>query len=98
MKANKLRQLVDRAKPHFQPGGKLAKLQSTFDAFETFLFVPDKVTSKGAHIRDSIDLKRTMTIVILALLSACSIQVTSTFCRWGKTCRSFHGMLSDLAY
>jgi Na+-transporting NADH:ubiquinone oxidoreductase subunit B len=70
MKANKLRQLVDRAKPHFQPGGKLAKLQSTFDAFETFLFVPDKVTSKGAHIRDSIDLKRTMTIVILALLPA----------------------------
>jgi Na+-transporting NADH:ubiquinone oxidoreductase subunit B len=70
MKANKLRQLVDRAKPHFQPGGKLAKLQSTFDAFETFLFVPDKVTSKGTHIRDSIDLKRTMTIVILALLPA----------------------------
>jgi Na+-transporting NADH:ubiquinone oxidoreductase subunit B len=70
MKANKLRQLVDRAKPHFLPGGKLAKLHSTFDAFESFLFVPDKVTSKGAHIRDSIDLKRTMTIVIIALLPA----------------------------
>ncbi len=70
MKANKLRQLVDRVKPNFEKGGKLAKLQSTFDAFETFLFVPDKVTFKGSHIRDSIDLKRTMTIVILALAPA----------------------------
>ena len=48
----------------------MAKLHSTFDAFETFLFVPDRVTVKGAHIRDSIDLKRTMTIVIIALLPA----------------------------
>lgn len=43
---------------------------STFDAFETFLFVPDKVTVKGSHIRDSIDMKRTMTVVITALLPA----------------------------
>lgn len=70
MKAKKLRQLVDRVKPQFQKGGKLAKLHSTFDAFESFLFVPDRVTSGGAHIRDSIDLKRTMTVVILALLPA----------------------------
>ena len=70
MKANKLRQLVDRVKPQFQKGGKLAKLHSTFDAFESFLFVPDRVTTNGAHIRDSIDLKRTMTVVILALLPA----------------------------
>lgn len=70
MKANKLRQLVDRVKPQFQKGGKLAKLHSTFDAFESFLFVPDHVTANGAHIRDSIDLKRTMTVVILALLPA----------------------------
>lgn len=70
MKANKLRQLVDRVKPQFQKGGKLSKLHSTFDAFETFLFVPDHVTSNGTHIRDSIDLKRTMTVVIIALLPA----------------------------
>jgi Na+-transporting NADH:ubiquinone oxidoreductase subunit B len=70
MKANKLRQFVDKIKPSFEKGGKLSKLHSTFDAFETFLFVPDKVTSKGTHIRDSIDLKRTMSIVILALLPA----------------------------
>jgi Na+-transporting NADH:ubiquinone oxidoreductase subunit B len=63
-----LRNLVDQVKPHFQKGGKLYKLHSTFDAFETFLFVPDKVTFKGSHIRDSIDLKRTMSFVVIALI------------------------------
>ncbi len=43
---------------------------STFDAFETFLFVPDKVTQRGAHIRDSIDMKRTMSLVVLSLVPA----------------------------
>ncbi len=78
MKANKLRQLVDRVKPQFEKGGKLSKLHSTFDAFESFLFVPDKVTSGGAHIRDSIDLKRTMTIVIIALLPALVFGIFNT--------------------
>ncbi|MFA6770891.1 MAG: NADH:ubiquinone reductase (Na(+)-transporting) subunit B, partial [Bacteroidales bacterium] len=57
-------------KPTFSKGGKLSFLHSTFDAFETFLFVPDTVTLKGTHIRDSIDLKRTMTMVIFALTPA----------------------------
>ncbi|MCG8410717.1 MAG: NADH:ubiquinone reductase (Na(+)-transporting) subunit B [Bacteroidales bacterium] len=63
-----LRRYLDKIKPHFEKGGKFEKLHSTFDAFETFMFVPDKVTSKGAHIRDSIDMKRTMAIVVFALL------------------------------
>jgi Na+-transporting NADH:ubiquinone oxidoreductase subunit B len=78
MKANKLRQLVDKVKPNFQKGGKLSKLHSTFDAFESFLFVPDKVTLQGSHIRDSIDLKRTMTIVILALLPSLVFGIFNT--------------------
>ena len=65
-----LKKLVDNIKPTFSKGGKLGFLHSTFDAFETFLFVPDHVTKKGVHIKDSIDLKRTMTMVILALMPA----------------------------
>ncbi len=65
-----LRKYLDKIKPHFEPNGKFSKFHSTFEAFESFLFVPDRVTSKGCHIRDSIDLKRTMTVVILALLPA----------------------------
>lgn len=66
----RLRNFLDKIKPNFQTGGKFEFLHSTFDAFETFLFVPNKVTERGAHIRDSIDLKRTMSIVIIALIPA----------------------------
>ncbi len=65
-----LRNIIDKIKPTFSHGGKLGFLHSTFDAFETFIFVPDTVTKRGSHIRDSIDLKRTMTVVIVALLPA----------------------------
>ncbi len=65
-----LRKLVDNIKPTFMEGGKLSFLASTFDAFETFLFVPNITTKKGAHIRDCNDIKRTMTMVILALIPA----------------------------
>ena len=65
-----LRNIVDKVKPTFVEGGKLSFLASFFDAFETFLFVPNTTTKKGAHIRDCNDLKRTMTMVILALIPA----------------------------
>jgi len=67
---NSLREKIDKIKPHFTKGGRFEKLRSVFEGFESFLFVPDKVTFKGSHVRDSIDLKRTMTVVIIALLPA----------------------------
>ena len=63
-----LRRFLDRIKPDFEPGGRFGRLHSTFDAFETFLFVPDKTTHSGSHIRGAMDLKRTMIIVVLALM------------------------------
>ncbi len=63
-----LRKFLDKQKPHFQPGGKFEKLQSTFEGFESFLFVPDTVTHSGAHIRDAIDMKRTMSFVIMGVV------------------------------
>ncbi|MBN2894115.1 MAG: NADH:ubiquinone reductase (Na(+)-transporting) subunit B [Bacteroidales bacterium] len=65
-----LRKFVDKIKPNFEKGGKLHFLHSTFDAFETFLFVPNTVTKKGSHIRDNIDMKRTMIIVVVSLVPA----------------------------
>ena len=67
---NSLRKKLDKLKPLFSKGGKFAKLQSVFEGLESFIFVPDKVTFKGSHVRDAADLKRTMTIVIIALLPA----------------------------
>ncbi len=65
-----LRKIVDNMKPTFSEGGKLGFLASTFDAIETFLFVPNTTTKKGAHVRDAIDMKRTMFFVVLALIPA----------------------------
>ena len=65
-----LRNIVDKLKPTFSEGGKLSFLHSTFEGFETFLFVPDTTTTKGAHIRDCNDMKRTMIMVVIALIPA----------------------------
>lgn len=67
--------LVNKLKPTFSKGGKLGFLHSTFDAFETFLFVPDTVTKKGAHIRDSIELKRVMSVAVFAVLPAAAFGI-----------------------
>ena len=64
------RKILNSVKPHFLEGGKLEKMYPAYDAFETFLFVPDHTTKSGSHIRDSIDLKRTMITVVIALLPA----------------------------
>lgn len=52
------------------PGGKFAKFQSVFEGIETFLFTPDTSRKVGVHVHDSIDLKRTMIIVVIALMPA----------------------------
>lgn len=57
-------------KPTFTEGGKLSKLQSVFEGFETFLYVPHTTSKSGTHIHDSIDSKRTMFWVVLALIPA----------------------------
>lgn len=67
---NFLRNFLDKKKPMFEKGGKFSKFHSVFTGFESFLFVPNHTTSSGAHIRDAVDLKRTMIIVVMALVPA----------------------------
>ncbi len=67
---NALRNLVDKVKPHFEKGGKLEMFHSVFEGFETFLFVPNTTSKYGTHIHDAVDTKRTMIIVVLALVPA----------------------------
>ncbi|MBE6239231.1 MAG: NADH:ubiquinone reductase (Na(+)-transporting) subunit B [Bacteroidales bacterium] len=75
---NGLRNFVDKIKPTFEKGGKLGFLHSTFDAFETFLFVPNTVTRRGAHVRDCVDLKRVMIMVVIALVPAMLFGIWNT--------------------
>ncbi len=63
-----LRKYIDKIKPQFEPGGKNAKFHSTFEAFETFLYTPNRVTTTGAHIRDAYDMKRNLIYVVIALI------------------------------
>lgn len=59
---------MDKARPAFEPGGKLHAFRSAYDGFDTFLFTPRETSRSGVHIHDSMDSKRTMIIVIVALL------------------------------
>ena len=65
-----LRNYLDKIKPNFEEGGKFHAFQSVFDGFETFLFVPNTTSKSGTHIHDSIDSKRIMSMVVIALVPA----------------------------
>ena len=67
---NFIRKNLDKIKKPFEKGGKFERFYPAFDAFETFLFVPNHTTKSGSHIRDAVDLKRTMVTVIIALIPA----------------------------
>lgn len=63
-----LKDMFNKRRPDFEKGGKLEKFRSLFEANETFLFIPPHTTKDGAHIRDAIDSKRLMSMVIVALV------------------------------
>lgn len=65
-----LRNYLNKIKPTFEEGGRLSMFRSIFEGFETFLFVPSDTSQSGVHIHDSIDSKRTMTVVVIALIPA----------------------------
>ena len=62
------KRLLDKFAPTFSEGGKLSWLHSFYEAMETFFYVPTDVTKKGSHVRDCNDMKRTMFMVIIALV------------------------------
>lgn len=65
-----LKDKILELRPLFNKGGKYEKFHTLFDGFATFLFTPDEVTHQGTHIKAGIDLKRTMFIVVIALVPA----------------------------
>ena len=63
-----LRNYLNRIKPNFEPEGKLHAFRSVFDGFETFLYTPNTTSTSGVNVHDSLDSKRVMIIVVLALM------------------------------
>ena len=60
--------LFDKSRKHFEKDGKLSFLYPFYDATETFFFIPGHSTRFDSHVRDSLDLKRYMSFVLLALM------------------------------
>ncbi|MGM0635622.1 MAG: NADH:ubiquinone reductase (Na(+)-transporting) subunit B [Bacteroidota bacterium] len=75
---NWIRKKLDKIKEPFEPGNKLEKYRPAINALDTFLFVPNHTTKKGAHIRDAVDLKRTMITVVIALIPALIFGIWNT--------------------
>ena len=65
-----IRKRLDKIRKPFNKGEKFERFAPAVNAFDTFLFVPNHTTKSGSHIRDAVDLKRTMVTVIIALLPA----------------------------
>lgn len=65
---NPLRKALDNLEPLFHKGGKLETFYPAYEALDTFLFTPGQVTSGASHVRDGMDLKRMMSLVIVALI------------------------------
>lgn len=65
-----LRNYLNRIKPNFEEGGKYHALRSIYEGFDTFLYVPNTTSKTGTNIHDSIDSKRIMSMVVIALIPA----------------------------
>jgi Na+-transporting NADH:ubiquinone oxidoreductase subunit B len=65
---NWLRKILDNLEPNFKKGGKLEKLYPLYEATDTILFSTDERTNSGPHIRDSVDIKRVMILVVISLI------------------------------
>ena len=63
-----IRNMLDKVAPNFEEGGKLERFHPIFEATDTILFSTDERTHSGPHIRDSVDIKRVMILVVIALI------------------------------
>ena len=63
-----LKKVLDKYRENFEEGGKLERLYPIYEATDTILFSTNEVTENGPHIRDSIDTKRVMILVVISLL------------------------------
>lgn len=96
-----LRKFLDRIKPNFEPGGRLSALHSVFDGFETFLYTPRSTSARrnAVHVHDSVDSKRAMIIVVLALMPCLIMGMYNTgYQHWLACGKSIPGIWPLLWY
>lgn len=84
-----LRRLLDKMHPAFEKGGKLERLFPLYEALDTFLYTPGDVTKNPAHVRDGLDLKRMMSIVVVALIPCVCMALWNTGYQANLSLKSF---------
>ncbi|OOZ41766.1 NADH:ubiquinone reductase (Na(+)-transporting) subunit B [Solemya elarraichensis gill symbiont] len=67
---SRMRRFLDRIEPDFLPGGRFEKMYALYEMVDTFLYTPPDVTRSSPHVRDAIDLKRVMSLVVVAVMPA----------------------------
>ncbi|WP_027697533.1 NADH:ubiquinone reductase (Na(+)-transporting) subunit B [Vibrio litoralis] len=65
-----LKKFIEDIEPHFEPGGKHERWFALYEAAATLFYTPGTVTKRSSHVRDSVDLKRIMIMVWLAVFPA----------------------------
>ena len=73
-----LRAFLDRQAHHFEKGGRLEKLYPLWEAADTFFYTPASVARGSSHVRDAIDLKRMMILVVIAALPCVFMAMVNT--------------------
>ncbi|MDX9924372.1 MAG: NADH:ubiquinone reductase (Na(+)-transporting) subunit B [Ignavibacteriaceae bacterium] len=73
-----LRTFLDNQEKYFHKGAKLEKLYPLYEAIDTFLYTSGSVTSKASHVRDAMDLKRMMLVVVISLVPAVIMALFNT--------------------
>jgi len=73
-----LKEFLENQEKHFVKGGKLEKMYPLYEATFTFMFTPGTVTKSGSHVRDAMDLKRMMMMVVFALIPAVLMALFNT--------------------
>ena len=73
-----LRKLLDSQAHLFEKGGKLENFEALYEAPDTLLYTPGHVTKGEIHVRDGLDLKRMMIMVVVALVPCCFMAMYNT--------------------
>jgi Na+-transporting NADH:ubiquinone oxidoreductase subunit B len=73
-----LRKLLDRLEPLFVKGGKYAQFGAIYEMVDTLFYSPADVARSAPHVRDSIDLKRVMILVVVAAAPCAVIGMWNT--------------------
>lgn len=73
-----LRNFLDRLHPHFEKGGRFERFYALYEAADTFLYTPPDITRHASHVRDGMNLKRMMSLVVMALAPCFFMAVYNT--------------------